>query len=713
MNDKQFKILSFLLAAIFILLFIIFFGHIFAFISSILIGAIGLIALSGLMISTLKPIDFIAFGVLVFFSGIAYFLMKYEVKKEQKKQAKINEIIRFLNNEFQIAIDNINNEETIKDPSKTIEILKRTSNLDSSDRRIAYSFCALGKIHSTNTYGVYDIQKAINFYTAAANKGNKYAEITLGKIYFEGNKVKTNYEMAWQYFYNVRKLYPSEANLYLGLILRKCHKTFFGVDSTISPNSSDYKLAFELISKAAKSENPLPLASFKLGAMTYLGQGTEKNYDLAFSLMYSSVTTCLDAELIYLAEMYNSGLGVEKNYGRALYFAIMANYHGSECQEFIEAITENTSDSDKAEAYYDIFYSTSDNDKFNHEYLNKSELLGNKSATIQKAYYHIHGTNQYYEINKVKAYELLLPLALSGNVNAQYMISDLLIKGEGIEQDRNKGFDFLKLAAEQGHSSANGLLAYYLQEENNDNINERIFNLYLKAAKLGNAYSCYVVGDIYLNGIRIDGNYEEVEFVKKDIALGIQYLEDGATNGNDDCQFLLGTVYYYGLDSIPHDYEKSYTYFRKCVSSGDNFAKKYLGLLYDFGFGVDMNSYLANSYYIDFLKEFEDGLVHHNIASNYMHDKGTNVNVPEAIKHYEIAAHLGFTHSTMALAFMYLEGKHKVKDLIKSLTWFFVSAELNQNDAFEQIKLIKEQISSEGIDKAKADAEIILSKIKK
>jgi hypothetical protein len=87
MNDKQFKILSFLLAAIFILLFIIFFGHIFSFVSSIFIGAIGLIALSGLIISNLKPIHFFAFGLLIFYSGIFYFSMKYEKKKEQKKKS--------------------------------------------------------------------------------------------------------------------------------------------------------------------------------------------------------------------------------------------------------------------------------------------------------------------------------------------------------------------------------------------------------------------------------------------------------------------------------------------------------------------------------------------------------------------------------------------------------------------------------------------------
>lgn len=726
MSENQFKVISLLLAGILALLFIIFFGHIFAFISSIFIGVIGIIALVGLYISELKMDNIISFGIYLC-AAVGVLLpfiivkLQFEKKKNQieieaKKQREEKEnkiqIEKFFDDEFQDAFDNFGGKGNFSNRSKIIETFMHASKIDSSDWRVGYSLLALGIIYSEDEYGVYEIDKGINYLIDATNKGNQYAEFVLGKIFSEGLKVKANYELAWQSLYKVRELYPSEAYLQLALVLRKCHMSIFGINGKVSPNQRDFKKAISYLNKAISSENALPLASFKLGAMTYLGQGTKKNYELAYNLMYNSVATSYDSEVIYLAEMYFFGLGVDKNNERALYYAIMAKYSGAGCQDFIDKIANLVNDEGKANAYYDVAYSTLNNDDFNYEYLIKSSSLGSYNAKIQIASHYIYGTNHYFEIDKAKAYELLLPLALNGNANAQCMISDLLIEGEGVAQDRIKGLEFLKLAAAQNHGTANGLLAFYLHEEN-ININEEIFNYYKKAAELGNAYSCNIIGNIYVNGVRIGSDYKEVDFVKKDIEKGIEFLEKGANQGDGDCQFNLGNIYVHGLESISIDYAKSLSFFKSSYSNGVTYACKYLGIQYDLGLGVVVNCKKAVEYYQKFLENFEDEIVYHNLANAFFNGSGVDTNINSGLEYYEKGAKMGFKASILALAEIYNSDEKRVqKDRMKSLMWLYVAAELNFSEAYEHMKSVKDGLSTEGVEKAYNDAVVIASNIK-
>jgi TPR repeat protein len=706
MNDKQFKIIAILLSSIIILLAIIFFGQIFSFFTNLFLGLIGFISLTIIFIRSLSVEDLILFLIISSIIPIILYSSKYSAKKEKEKFNKIAQDQDFLDNDLGSAIDDLFDNSITIDSNKLVDIFTKASRIESSDWRVAYSSYLLGYLYSSKYHNIYDIKKAIIHYEAASKKGSKNGDLELGKLYFHGNEVEKNYDLAWSYFYKIKSSFPSESYMYLGLIHR-CSQ-----NNNLSRATPSNKKAVEYLRKAISSENPQPLASFKLGAMTYLGEGTEKNYEQAYSLMFHSVKTCFDFEVKYLAEMYFFGRGIERNYGRALYYSFIANEYGANCQNFIDEISQKATDYELSEAYYDISYSLSDNHEIQSNYLIKSHSLGNVNATIQIARFYLNGQNENLKFDPLKAYELLKPLSDSNNANAQTMLANFYFNGDIVEKNIFEGIQLLRLAANQENVTAIGLLAHH-QSLVDGRITEDSFRLYKKAADLGNPYCCSLVGSAYLNGIYQDGKFQELDFVKKDLNTALEYLEKGADLNDDESLFTLGTIYLYGQGSISVDHVKSLSYFKKSVTNGGKFAYKLLGIQYDFGLGTKIDNKKAIYYYFKFLEHLTDDVVYHNIATSYANGLGIDKDTNKAVEYYTKAAYLGYKSSILALAYLYIEEIDATKDIIKSATWFYVAASLDFNESFEELKKIKDKISSEGVEKAQRDAELILNEINK
>ena len=84
------------------------------------------------------------------------------------------------------------------------------------------------------------------------------------------------------------------------------------------------------------------------------------------------------------------------------------------------------------------------------------------------------------------AYNLLLPLAESGNDEAQYQLAALYRTGHGIDADYKQAFHWLLRSAEQGHPKAQYNLAkMYEKGWGTDSNNEQATIWYTKAADSG------------------------------------------------------------------------------------------------------------------------------------------------------------------------------------------------------------------------------------
>ncbi|KPL14085.1 MAG: hypothetical protein AMS26_11980 [Bacteroides sp. SM23_62] len=130
-----------------------------------------------------------------------------------------------------------------------------------------------------------------------------------------------------------------------------------------------------------------------------------------------------------------------------------------------------------------------------------------------------------------KAYELLLPLAEENNAEAQTLLGELYVNGQGVEQDATKGLSLIMKAATQGYEAAR----------------LRAFILCWEEAQQGDAAAMYNVGYMCLNGW---GGEQD-----PNVCMG--WLETAAKLGHIRSGNVLSQIYTKGMFGITPDEEEA------------------------------------------------------------------------------------------------------------------------------------------------------------
>lgn len=196
-------------------------------------------------------------------------------------------------------------------------------------------------------------------------------------------------------------------------------------------------------------------------------------------------------------------------------------------------------------------------------------------------------------------------------------------------------------------------------------------------------------------------------FDKQDYATAIKELKSLAKEGNPDALNMMGQMYENGW-GIEKDVKKAKRFYRRGASlghmgsvnslralkdqeykveletvvpaaeSGDAAAQNRLGVMSEFGYGMDRNPDLALQWY---LKAADQGLVaaQHNIGRCYNFGTGVAQNFTEAERWYRKAAEQGHTDAMFFLGTLYSNnhGEQKDKDTnILAYAWMHNAAEL-------------------------------------
>ena len=125
-------------------------------------------------------------------------------------------------------------------------------------------------------------------------------------------------------------------------------------------------------------------------------------------------------------------------------------------------------------------------------------------------------------------YKQLLPLAISGNAEAQYDVGEMLERGRGVNKDLAEAFKW-----------------------------------YLKSAEQGNTKAAYRVGLAYLKGNGVD----------KDTESAFKWLQLASDRGYERANYYLGVMHEKG-EGIPVNYTRALSYYKKALSAGYAPAKE-------------------------------------------------------------------------------------------------------------------------------------------
>ena len=143
--------------------------------------------------------------------------------------------------------------------------------------------------------------------------------------------------------------------------------------------------------------------------------------------------------------------------------------------------------------------------------------------------------------------------AESGDAEAQLSAGIKLYKGQGVLQDREKGFKWLRKAAEEGKHSPESL---------------------------------HILGQAYFNGTDTEKNYAEAR----------KWLNLLADQDNYSAKNDLAYMLYNGLGG-DKDYAKSFELYKQASKHGDVFAQANLGLMYATGTGTEVDKARAYAWY--------------------------------------------------------------------------------------------------------------------
>ena len=182
----------------------------------------------------------------------------------------------------------------------------------------------------------------------------------------------------------------------------------------------------------------------------------------------------------------------------------------------------------------------------------------------------------------------------------------------------------------------------------------------------------FILGDIYLNGIRVERNLKKAK----------EYFEKAALQGHTISEFILGNIYYNGYET-EQNFEKAVFWYEKAALKGDPKAQFNLGLMYDEGEGVIQNYEKAFKWFEEAAKQ---GLpeAQYNLGCMYEDGEGVQQNYEKAFEWFTKAANQGYSIAFNSLGYLYYYGKGVEQD--------FEKANLFKNKALEYDSMMEKNL---------------------
>ena len=179
------------------------------------------------------------------------------------------------------------------------------------------------------------------------------------------------------------------------------------------------------------------------------------------------------------------------------------------------------------------------------------------------------GMNAYDSGDFKAALAEWVPLAEQGDADAQSLLGDMYIDGEGVLKNYKKAFKWFTLAAEQGHADAQHNLGYmYAEGEGvleNDIAGEKWETL---AAEQGHAQAQHNLGYMYAEGEGVLENYKTAA----------KWYTLAAEQGFADSQYNLALMFIDG-EGVLENHKTAYRWAKLAAAQGDGGAQSLLGEL--------------------------------------------------------------------------------------------------------------------------------------
>ena len=314
-------------------------------------------------------------------------------------------------------------------------------------------------------------------------KDKAYCKRKIGEYYLGGHGVNKNYEKAVEWFSGAAQSEDMYARNSLGM----CYYNGVGV-------TQDFMEAVKWYRKAARQGSAE--SQYYLGLCYEEGNGVKENLNEAVKWYRKSAEQEYDEAQCNLGNCYARGNGVAKDNLEAVKWYLKSADQGNTRAQFNLGICYYKGEGvvkDYAEGVKWYF---------------KSAEQGNAKAqfNLGNRYYNGEGVVKDY----AEAVKWYLKSAEQGNAKAQFALGYCYYKGEGVVKDYAEAVKWYLKSAEQGNAKAQGNLGnrYYNGEGVVKDYAEAV-KWYFKSAEQGDAKVQFALGTCYENGCGVAKDYSE------------------------------------------------------------------------------------------------------------------------------------------------------------------------------------------------------------
>jgi TPR repeat protein len=218
-------------------------------------------------------------------------------------------------------------------------------------------------------------------------------------------------------------------------------------------------------------------------------------------------------------------------------------------------------------------------------WLTRGAGQGDATAQVRLALWYLEG--KYGKRDEELAMQWFVRAAQGGNAFAQARLGDVLVSGEGVKANTAAAVTWYERAAVQGHAGATAALTTLLlaKGSNHDDL-PRLFELWLRRAKQGDALAQRIVGELYLRGIGAERSLNEAK----------RWLQVSSDQGNAAAMVLLGGLILQDPLESPK-YPIAVSLLRRAVAQDSVDAEYNLGVCFRRGLGVNVDSKAAEQHY--------------------------------------------------------------------------------------------------------------------
>ncbi len=435
-------------------------------------------------------------------------------------------------------------------------------------------------------------------------------------------------------------------------------------------------MALKHIKKLAKKDEN---AKFLLGKMYYDGVGTKKDLRKAFSIFSKYSKTNANCG-VYQGYMLAKGIGCSKNDKLALKVYSNSASLGNPCANYTLGMCYSKGalgakiDQQKADTYFDV----AEQGNFYYKNYEKSVVMQEQAKKVLLDVFATADQVTNARTQMAEAMILLNRAAQLGCIEAQIGLANEYLRGEFLEADYAKAYNYVMQAKQAGNINANYLLAYMYDNGKGVVADDwKAYDMYRKCLKSGITKAKFPVLISQLKGIGC----------QQDIKSAMKELHKMSKEKNSQASFILSQCYKSGEFVKKANKKKSKSYFDKALKAEYAPAIYQQAILNDSLFDGKDDDTAISLYNKAVEKGIIDAMV--NLALHYSKGVGVDMNKEKAESLLMRAACSGSGYAYYVLYQQYVSGDLAcgLSD-VQTLSLLEKSANLRYEKACEKLHAI-------------------------